>query len=103
MECFNASDAARTVTGLMRSLGLPRASVGAAAGYPGRMRVTVAWELCWYQWAVDLSGDVVELGKGQEVGELDPAARHWNVSVSEEAKLTFGAARPRRRGWLGRR
>jgi hypothetical protein len=103
MECFNASEAARTVVGLSRSLGRPRASVGAAAGSPGRVRVTVAWELCWYQWAVDLGGGVVEIAKGEEIGQLDPAARHWNANVGEGAQLGFGSAvRQRRRGWLRR-
>src|SRR5262249_25644109 len=47
---FNASDVARTVAGLMRSLGQPSVSVGAAAGSPSEVRITVAWELSWYQW-----------------------------------------------------
>ncbi len=47
---FNASEAARTVAGLMRTLGQPQVSIGSAAGSPSEVRVTVAWELCWYQW-----------------------------------------------------
>ncbi len=101
---FNASEAGRTVAGLTRSLGQPRASVGAAAGSSNQVRITVAWELCWYQWAVDCSdGRVFELGKGGEVEELDRAARHWNAGLGEGAQLVFGAAgQPRRRGWLRR-
>ena len=102
---FNSSEAGRTVAGLSRSLGRPRASVGVAAGGPNRVRITVAWELCWYQWGVDCAdGRVFELGKGSEVVQIDRAARHWNAAIGEGSQVVFGAAgRPRRRGWLGRR
>ena len=105
MVDFNASEAGRTVAGLVRSLGQPRASVGAAAGSSSQVRITVAWELCWYQWGVECGeGRVFELGKGSEVEQLDHAARHWNAGLGEDSQLFFGAAgRPRRRGWLMRR
>jgi hypothetical protein len=107
VERFNVSESARTVAGLTRSLGRPRVSVGAAAGSPSEVRITVAWELCWYQWGVDVSEaarPVVELAKGSEVEQLDRAARHWNAGVDEGAQLVFGTVqRPRRRGWLRRR
>lgn len=102
---FNASQAGRTVAGLTRSLGPPRASVGVAAGSSDQVRITVAWELCWYQWGVDCAeGRVFELGKGSEVAQLDRAAQHWNASLGEGSQLVFGAAgQPPRRGWLRRR
>lgn len=104
---FNASEAGRTVAGLCRSLGSPRASVGAAAGSPTQVRITVAWELCWYQWGVDSAdGRVFEIGKGSEVEQLDRAARHWNAAVGEDAQIVFGAAGQPPRGrldWLKRR
>jgi hypothetical protein len=102
---FNASEAGHTVAGLVRSLGQPRASVGAAAGSSSQVRITVAWELCWYQWGIDCTeGRVFELGKGSEVAQLDRAAQHWNAGLGEGAQLVFGAAgQPRRRGWLRRR
>jgi hypothetical protein len=106
---FNASDAARTVAGLTRSLGRPTVSVGAAAGSPSEVRITVAWELCWYQWGVDLGEEerpVHELGRGTEIGQLDHSARQWNAGADRSGRLRIGAAglRPqrRRRGWLGR-
>jgi hypothetical protein len=90
---FNASAAGRTVAGLTRTLGRPWVSVGAAAGMPEEMRVTVAWELSWYQWGVDLSDElspVVELGKGGEIEEIDAAARQWNASASDQGELFLG-------------
>jgi hypothetical protein len=79
---FNASEAARTVAGLTRTLGEPRVSIGAAAGTAEAARITVAWDLTWYQWAV-ASGEreqpIAELARGTEIDQLDAAARQWNA------------------------
>jgi hypothetical protein len=106
VELFNASGAARVVAGLTRSLGQARASVGSAAGSATQVRVTVAWELCWYQWSVDpVDGLVREIGRGEAVEQLDSSARHWNAAVGERGAVSFDAAGlpPRRRAWLRRR
>jgi len=87
---FNSSEAGHTVVGLTRTLGRPFASVGAAAGAPSEVRVTVAWELSWYQWGVDISDElrpVFEIDKGRELDQLEPAARQWNASVGEDGVL----------------
>jgi hypothetical protein len=91
---FNGSEAGRTVTRLARILGVPRASVGAAAGAPGVVRVTVAWELSWYQWGVEVSEEarpVVEIAKGGEVDQLDYAARQWNARIGKDGKLRLSS------------
>jgi hypothetical protein len=90
---FNASDAARTVAGLTRSLGPARISIGAAAGSPSEVRITVAWELCWYQWRVDVGEDgraVFQIGRGSEIDQLDRSARHWNASCGDRGELALG-------------
>jgi hypothetical protein len=93
---FNASEAGRAVVALSRTLGAPHASVGASAGSPGVVRVTVAWELSWYQWGVDV-GDglrpVFELGKGGEIDQIDAAARQWNAVVGADGKLRLAGER----------
>jgi hypothetical protein len=97
VERFNASDRTRTVAGLTRTLGSPRVSIGAAAGSPAEVRITVAWELTWYQWGID-TGDpalpVSELGQGGELTELDGSARVWNGGVAEGGRLFLGSAPP---------
>lgn len=96
---FNSSDAGRTAAGLTRTLGKPHASIGAAAGRPGEMRITIAWELSWYQWGVDIDNEqrpVFELDKGREIDELDPAARQWNASVGEDGWLALAERATRR-------
>jgi hypothetical protein len=99
------SQGGRTAMGLTRSLGHPRVSVGAAAGSAAQVRITVAWELCWYQWAVDQVGGVVEIGKGEDVEQLDRSARQWNASVGKGGQVLFGAAgrQPVRRAFWRRR
>jgi hypothetical protein len=103
---FNTSDAGRTVAGLVRSLGTPSVSVGALAGTADQARVTVAWQLCWYQWGVDLAdgpGSVFELGKGSALSQLDSAARQWNASVAEGGRIVIRAPARRRPVTLVRR
>ncbi|HET7445478.1 MAG TPA: hypothetical protein VFJ57_12560 [Solirubrobacterales bacterium] len=86
---FNASDAGHAVSGLVRTLGDPRVSVGAAAGTASEVRVTVAWELSWYQWGVDLDDErpVYVLAKGHEISEIDYAARQWNAAADADGRI----------------
>lgn len=108
---FNASETARTVAGLTRSLGSPKVSVGAAAGSPSEVRITIAWELCWYQWGVDLAKEshpIYPIGKGNEVEQLDRSAREWNAATGEAGGLALAGSAPRSAlkrstGWLRRR
>ncbi|HEU4392641.1 MAG TPA: hypothetical protein VFR04_03275 [Solirubrobacterales bacterium] len=79
---FNASEAARTVAGLTRTLGEPRVSIGAAAGRADAARITVAWDITWYQWTVaggEGEQPVAEVARGTEIDQLDAAARQWNA------------------------
>ena len=96
---FNASEASRTVAGLVRTLGAPWVSVGASAGAPKEIRITVAWELSWYQWGVDLGDElrpVFPIDKGLEMDQLDTAARLWNASAAAGGRIVLVAAARRR-------
>jgi hypothetical protein len=68
--------------------------VGAIAGAPGEVRITVAWEYSWYQWGVD-NGDelrpVFAIDKGTEMDQLDAAARQWNAAVGEDGRLRLAS------------
>jgi hypothetical protein len=89
---FNSSEGGRAVAGLTRTLGKPLASLGVAAGSPDEIRITVAWELSWYQWGVDVGDElrpVFQLDKGREIDQLDSAARQWNASVGEDGRLAL--------------
>ena len=87
---FNSSEAGRTVAGLARTLGTPWVSVGAAAGAPDEVRITVAWELSWYQWGVDIGDElrpVFQIDKGHEIDQLDSPAKQWNAAIGEDGRL----------------
>jgi hypothetical protein len=92
---FNRSQHSRTVAGLIKTLGPPSVSVGYAAGSPGEARITVAWELSWYQWGVDLLDEerpVHEIDKGHEIAELDGPAREWNAHAAQDGSLKLGSS-----------
>jgi hypothetical protein len=92
LRAFNASNHRRTVAGLTRTLGPPRASglaVRTKGGYPGA-RLTVAWELTWYQWEVGpgpQGPEVREAGKGETIDQLRAADRTWNLLVDSDGTL----------------
>lgn len=92
LAAFNASDHRRTVAGLTRTLGPPRATaiaVRAKSGYPG-VRLTVAWELTWYQWEVGPGPgglEVRESGKGETIDQLRSTDRRWNLMVDSDGTL----------------
>ncbi len=95
LERFNRSEYRRTVEGLTRSLGEPRVSAVTPAERPEEVRLTVAWELSWYQWAVKLADreiTVQALGQGKEVRELNPADRAWNAHAAEDGRLKLSIA-----------
>ncbi len=81
LEAFNASDEARKVAGLTKSLGEPRVTVR-------ENLITVAWELSWYQWQVDGSR-VTETAKGTEIAELSDADRAWNARAGADGALSL--------------
>jgi hypothetical protein len=93
LERFNQSEHRETVAGLTRSLGEPKVAAVTPAQAPEQVRLTVAWELSWYQWKVEFSGgdaDVSSFRSGNEVGELGPADRAWNARASEDGRLQLG-------------
>ena len=93
IERFNASEQSVMIAGLARTLGGPWVSVGAAAGSPNEVRITVAWELSWYQWGVDIADElqpVYEIAKGGEVDELDGPARQWNARMEADGRIELG-------------
>jgi hypothetical protein len=93
LDRFNESEHRQTVAGLTRSLGVPKVAAVTPAQAPEQVRLTVAWDLSWYQWKVEFSGSdaaVTSLRSGREVGELGPADRAWNARAGEDGRLQLG-------------
>ena len=84
IEVFNASNETRRVSGLRRSLGEPRVSL--RPGGAGEEVITVAWELCWYQWSVE-GERIRQVAKGNEISELPITDRAWTATAAEDGHL----------------
>ena len=88
-DLFNASAFRRTVAGIAKSLGPPRASILPLSGANPEVAVTVAWDLSWYQYRVAFdSAQPVRLEeRGVELRELDQKYRSWNARVEDGGRL----------------
>jgi hypothetical protein len=94
-DIFNASDYRRTVGGIAKSLGEPKASIVPLSGVSGELVVTVAWDISWYQYRVspDSAQQVRLAERGHELSELDPGYQRWNAHVEEDGRLVPAIAR----------
>lgn len=96
LDGFNDTDQTRKVAGLTRSLGDPQVSVvPLGARGDGNVRVTVAWELAWYQWEVKVTDEglaVRELASGDEIEQLAEVDRAWNARADDAGLLRYGVA-----------
>jgi hypothetical protein len=88
-DIFNASDYRRTVGGIAKSLGEPRASIVPLSGVSGELIVTVAWDISWYQYRVtpDSAQPVRLAERGHELGDLDVTYQRWNAHVEDDGRL----------------
>ena len=94
-DLFNASVHRRTVGGIAKSLGAPRASIVPLSGVNTEMVVTVAWDLSWYQYRISFdSAQPVRLAeRGHELSELDRSFKGWNTHVEHDGRLVPDIAR----------
>jgi len=96
VDAFNRSDHRRTVAGLTRTLGAPRATAVLRKGNGGDgIRLTIAWEITWYQWDVTPAGrrlEVREARKGETIDQLGAADRAWNLMAAADGTLEEKAA-----------
>lgn len=93
LEMFNHSDHTRTIAGIARTLGHPWVSALPRPEAPSEVDITVAWELSWYRYRIDLadaSDPVTLLDKGQEIEELGESQREWNASATVDGQLAAG-------------
>ena len=88
-ELFNASAFRRTVAGIAKSLGEPKASVVPLPGPNAEVVVTVAWDISWYQYRVTPeSGQPVRLAeRGHDPRELESMFTSWNAKLTPDGRL----------------
>jgi hypothetical protein len=93
LDLFNASEHPRTVAGVARSLGPPGVAVLPVEN-SSRVTVTVAWELCWYRYEVDLAderGGVRVADQGYELEELTESEQVANAAADDRGVLQTAA------------
>jgi hypothetical protein len=94
-DIFNASTYRRTVEGIAKSLGDPHVSIVPLSGVTAEMVITVAWDLSWYQYRVNLEGtQPVRLEeRGYELSELSAAFQAWNAHLGDGGRVVPDIAR----------
>jgi hypothetical protein len=94
LELFNGSEHRRTVSGVARSLGAPVVAVRPSETEGSLVGITVAWEISWYRFEVDLADEargVRLIARGMELDELDPEDRVANAAADETGELQLVA------------
>jgi hypothetical protein len=88
-DIFNASDYRRTVGGIAKSLGAPRASIVQLPGVNAELVITVAWDISWYQYRVspEAAQPVRLEQRGHDLGELSAQYQTWNAHLEEDGRV----------------
>jgi hypothetical protein len=92
LEVFNGGEHPRRLAGVARSLGAPSVRVAPQADSGSVVEIVVAWELCWYRYAVDLgdeSAGALLGAQGMELEELPPRDRVANAAIDERGALSL--------------
>src|SRR5215217_218310 len=85
----------RTVAGIAKSLGPPKASIVPLSGVNTEAVITVAWDISWYQYRVTVdSAQPVRLEeRGLELREVDRGFQAWNAELDRHGRLMPAIAR----------
>ena len=94
-DLYNASDYRRTIGGVAKSLGEPRASILPLAGVNQELLITIAWDITWYQYRVSPeSAQPVKLeARGHDLGELEGSFQVWNAKIQPDGRIVPQIAR----------
>jgi len=94
-DLYNSSPFRRTVGGIAKSLGEPRASIVALSGVNRELVITIAWDISWYQYRVSFDSlQPVRLAeRGLELDELERSFREWNAHVEPDGRVVPNIAR----------
>jgi hypothetical protein len=89
-DLFNESAFRRTVAGIAKSLGDPKASIVPLSGTNAEVVLTVAWDISWYQYRITPdSGQPVRLAeRGHDPRELEGLFTVWNAKLTQDGRIT---------------
>ncbi|MDQ8044652.1 MAG: hypothetical protein AAGC46_08400 [Solirubrobacteraceae bacterium] len=94
IEMFNSSGLPHRMQGITRSLGAPVVAVRPSATENAIIRISIAWELAWYRFEVDLGDDgagVRPVARGSELRELDEDEMIATNALSEDGLIVEAA------------
>jgi hypothetical protein len=88
-DLFNESAFRRTIAGIAKSLGAPKASIVPLSGTSADVVLTVAWDISWYQYRVAPdSGQPVRLAeRGHDPRELEGMFTGWNAKLTADGRI----------------
>jgi hypothetical protein len=88
-DVFNESAFRRTIAGIAKSLGAPKASIVPLSGTSNEVVLTVAWDISWYQYRVTPdSGQPVRLAeRGHDPRELETLFTAWNARLTPDGRI----------------
>lgn len=88
-DLFNASAYRRTVAGIAKSLGPPKASIVPLSGVNTEAVITVAWDISWYQYRVtpDAPQPVRLEQRGHDLAELGHQYQAWNAHLGDDGRV----------------
>ena len=88
-DLFNESAFRRTIAGIAKSLGAPKASIVPLSGTSSDVVLTVAWDISWYQYRIaPESGQPVRLAeRGHDPHELESLFTGWNARLTQDGRI----------------
>jgi hypothetical protein len=88
-DLFNESAFRRTIAGIAKSLGVPRASIVQLSGTSNEVVLTVAWDISWYQYRItpDSAQPVRLAERGHEPRELESMFTSWNAKLTQDGRI----------------
>ena len=94
-DLFNGSPYRRTIGGIAKSLGDPKASIIPLSGVNAELVITIAWDISWYQYRIspDSAQPVKLAERGHEVAQLDGAYKSWNARIEQDGRIVPQIAR----------
>jgi hypothetical protein len=94
-DLFNESNFRRTIAGIAKSLGEPKASIIPLSGTSSEVVLTVVWDISWYQYRISPdAGQPVRLAeRGHEPRQLETMFTAWNAKLSGDGRIAPDIAR----------
>ena len=88
-DLFNESAFRRTIAGIAKSLGSPKASIVSLSGTNNEVVLSIAWDISWYQYRItpDSTQPVRLAERGHDPRELESMFTSWNAKLTQDGRI----------------